>query len=266
MERISVDGNQFEVEFRGSGEPVVTIHPALADAFAPLLAEPTLTQCYRLVLYHRRGYGGSDPADRLLTRAEHAADCVALMHALGVERAHVVAYSAGCTVALRLALDAPHFVGSCVLLETAAWIFDEPTDGMIRQGQEIGVAMSHAADRAAAVDAFLRQALGNTYRDWLDKVVPGGFEQTVADWVAEARDTSWRFSRQDAARIHQPVLAVLGGESDPRATEVHSRLLAWLPHAESLVIPGVNHALHMLKPVTLAEGLVDFFDRHPLKA
>ena len=102
------------------------------------------------------------------------------------------------------------------------------------------------------------------YRAWLDQEVPGAFEQTVTDWVAEARDASWRFSRQEAAHIHQPVLAVLGAESEPRAMEVHERLLAWLPQAEALVLPGVNHALHMLKPRAMAEGLADFFARHPL--
>jgi pimeloyl-ACP methyl ester carboxylesterase len=112
MERVAVDGVEFEVEVKGTGEPVVTIHPGTADAFAPLLAEPALSERYRLILYHRRGYAGSTRADRLLTREEHAADCVSLMQELGVERAHVVAYSVGCTIALRLVLDAPERVGS----------------------------------------------------------------------------------------------------------------------------------------------------------
>ena len=161
-------------------------------------------------------------------------------------------------------LDAPERVGSLALLESAAWIFDEPTENMTRQGEEIRAVMSRAADTTAAVDAFLRHGLGNGYRDWLDRAVPGGFEQTVADWVAEARDASWRFTRHDAAHIHQPVLSVLGSESEQAAMEVHERLLAWLPQAESFVLQGANHGLHMLNPRGMAQGLAGFFGRHPL--
>ncbi len=45
---------------RGVGEPVVLIHAGvLADWFWPLLEQPTLTNRYRLIAYHRVNYGRS---------------------------------------------------------------------------------------------------------------------------------------------------------------------------------------------------------------
>ena len=60
MERVTLDGGAFELEVRGAGEPVVLVHGShIADAFAPLVAEPALLERYRLVRYHRRGFAGS---------------------------------------------------------------------------------------------------------------------------------------------------------------------------------------------------------------
>ncbi len=63
MARVVVDGVVLEYEDCGAGEPVVCIHGAfIADVFRPLLSERGLAERYRLVSYHRRGYGGSSHA------------------------------------------------------------------------------------------------------------------------------------------------------------------------------------------------------------
>ena len=60
LERVSIDGVDLECRIAGAGEPVVLVHGALiAEAFAPLCAEPVLATGYQLIRYHRRGYAGS---------------------------------------------------------------------------------------------------------------------------------------------------------------------------------------------------------------
>ena len=120
MDRVRLDGRELEYEVRGAGEPVVLVHGAhIADAFAPLLAEPALAERYQLVLYHRRGFAGSTHPDGPLSITQQAADCRALMQHLSVARAHVVGHSYGGVIALQLALDAPDIVHSLALLEPA---------------------------------------------------------------------------------------------------------------------------------------------------
>jgi pimeloyl-ACP methyl ester carboxylesterase len=120
MELAQIDGRALEYEIRGAGEPVVLVHGAhVADAFAPLLAEPVLTERYQLILYHRRGFAGSTHPDGPLSIVQQARDCRALMQHLGVQRAHVVGHSYGGVIALQLALDAPEAVHSLALLEPA---------------------------------------------------------------------------------------------------------------------------------------------------
>jgi len=62
MERAAVDGFELEYELRGSGDPVVLIHWGVSAAWAePLMEEPALADRYRLLRYHRAGFGGQQP-------------------------------------------------------------------------------------------------------------------------------------------------------------------------------------------------------------
>jgi hypothetical protein len=74
MDRAPVEGIEPEYELRGSGEPVVLIHWGVASAFAePLVDEPALAD-YRLLSYHRAGFGASSRIDGPLM-ADHARHC-----------------------------------------------------------------------------------------------------------------------------------------------------------------------------------------------
>ena len=76
MQRARVDGAELEFEVTGAGEPVLLIHGALiAEAYAPLCAEPALNSRYQLVRYHRRGYAGSSPVRAPFSIGQQAADC-----------------------------------------------------------------------------------------------------------------------------------------------------------------------------------------------
>jgi pimeloyl-ACP methyl ester carboxylesterase len=269
MQRARIDGIQLEYDVRGSGEPVVFIHGShIADAFSALLAEPALASHYRLISYHRRGFAGSTHPDRTLSIAEQAADCRGLMGVLGIDRAHVAGHSYGGAIALQLALDAPATVHSLVLLEPALLAVPSAQQPMQAMGPVVG--MYQAEDKAGAVDAFLRAVLGPDYRGALDEVVPGGYEQAVADadtFFAQERLVEWSFTRNEAEQIKQPVLAVLGADSAtiwPGFREGYELLREWFPRADGFVLPGATHGLQMQNPRGAAEALAAFFARNPL--
>jgi len=75
-----------EYDMAGTGDPVVLIHGAfLAEAYAPLCAEPAVTATCRLVRYHRGGYAGSSPVSAPFSIAQQAADCRALLRGLNID-------------------------------------------------------------------------------------------------------------------------------------------------------------------------------------
>jgi pimeloyl-ACP methyl ester carboxylesterase len=73
----------------------------------------------------------------------------------------------------------------------------------------------------------------------------------------------WTFTPEDAARIKQPVLAVLGADSAkatglPFFDEGHGLLLEWLPQAKPFLLPHAAHSLQMENPHDMAIALADF--------
>jgi pimeloyl-ACP methyl ester carboxylesterase len=275
MNRARMSGREdLEYEIRGAGEPVVLVHGALiADAFAPLLAEPVLTGRHQLIPYHRRGYAGSTHSTGPSSIQQQAADCRALMRHLGLPRAHIVGHSYGGAIALQLALDAPEAVHSLTLLEPALLLI-VPSAQQFMEALGPVVQMYEAGNTTGAVDSFLQAMVGPEYRSVLDRQVPGAFAQAVADadtffGIELPALPQWSFTRADARRITQPVLAVLGGDSHtlwPGWVEVHQLVQTWLPQAEAFVLKGATHGLQMMDPKGMAEELARFFARHPLPA
>ena len=272
-DRVPVAGGDLEYDMRGTGEPVLFIHDAiLADAFAPLLTQPALADGYRLIAYHRRGFAGSCRHLGPCTIAQQTADARAALDHLGVERAHVVGHSYGGMIALQLALDAPDRVATLALLESAG--IAAPSGE--RFGAEViqpSTERYTAGDRSGTVELFFQGVCGPQGREAAARTLPlGAFDLAVTDadtffdteWPALLE---WQFGPAEAARITQPVLLVLGADSDavtPMFGEMNAALAEWLPRAEPVQLPEATHALQMMNPVGTAELLTAFFARHPI--
>ena len=77
----------------------------------------------------------------------------------------------------------------------------------------------------------------------------------------------WSFRPEDARRVTQPALAIVGERSlqlDPIWGERHQVLLDGLPNVEPLVLPDTGHLLEVENPHGVADALASFFARHSL--
>ena len=271
MKRVTLNGGAIEYEIRGVGEPLLFIHGSIsADAFSPLLCEPSIANRYRIVYFHRRGFGGSDRAPIPFSIAQQAEDCRALLEHLDIRQIHVVGHSFGAAIAMQWAHDAPDGLHSLSLLEPpllhaipsgpAFWEATKPLEESYRQGDKVG-----------AVDGFMNRVVGSNYRQLMDKLYPpGAFELAVTDLdtlfqVENPALQQWGFTREEAQSLQtQHVLAVVGAETAPFFKEGHALLKQWLPRAEELVVPHATHGFQLTNPSGLAEGLAHFLAKHPL--
>jgi pimeloyl-ACP methyl ester carboxylesterase len=245
-----------EYEVRGSGEPVVFIHGGLcAGWFADLVRRPAL-HGYQLIRYHRAGYAGSDRVDGPLSIAQQAEQCRALLRRLDVAAAHLVGHSSGASIALQLAIDHPHCVRSLALLETA--LLTVPSGPFAGQA----IQQYRDGDPVKAVDTWLRGVAGPDYRSALDRVLPGAFDQAVADagtFFDQELPAVRAWTPQST--VEHPALLVLGEHSyrvSPVYAERHELLLSWLPNAQPFVLAEATHLLHIQNPDGLAERLQRF--------
>jgi pimeloyl-ACP methyl ester carboxylesterase len=271
METAKIDGVELEYDVQGRGEPVLLIGTGpIADSFVPFLSEKALARRYRLIRYHQRGQVGSTHGDGPVSIAKHAADAAALLAHLGVRQAHVAGHSTGALITLQLAIDHPDIVHSLVLLEpplTAA-----PSAGDFFEKAGPALAAYGSGDREGAMARFLSVAGGldwETCRAVVEYGVPGGVAQAIKD-----ADTffgsylpalnAWQFGPEQAAAISQPVLSVLGTESEQWFVDSGELLHSWFPQVEDCTIEGAAHLLQMQCPQPVARGVAEFFARHPI--
>ncbi len=181
----------------------------------------------RVVAFDNRGHGQSEklhaPADYhadLMTK-----DAANLLGHLGIERVDVMGYSMGARIASFLALSRPSLVRSLVLGGLG--------DRLVRDG---GLPETVAeALEAPSLDSLV---------DPTQRLFRAFAEQTKSDRAALAacvRGSRRSLTLEEARRINQPTLVAVG-ERDTLAGDL-SKLVALLPHAEPLSIPGRDHNL-----------------------
>jgi pimeloyl-ACP methyl ester carboxylesterase len=71
----------------------------------------------------------------------------------------------------------------------------------------------------------------------------------------------WSFTQEEARRITQPVLGVLGENTAPTFPARLELQLSRLPNAERFELAGATHLLYLQKPRELAEQLASFYAR-----
>jgi pimeloyl-ACP methyl ester carboxylesterase len=266
----TINGLKLEYELRGTGEPIALIHLSLyADSFAPLMDQPALAG-HKLLRYHRRGYAGSSRTAGPVSIADQAADLAGLLDNLEIRRAHVVGHSYGGLIALQLALDRPDLVGTIVLMESALRVRSGgPASQDLSRRMAVGFQRYREGDREGAADGFLTPVFGPGYRQILDQLLPGSWEQAVKDadmffGIEVPELQRWQFGPTEATRITVPVLSMVGGQSDPAFIEMEELLRELLPNLETVRIPKTNHLLCLQEPQPVAEALARFFAKHQL--
>jgi pimeloyl-ACP methyl ester carboxylesterase len=272
MKSVKVNGVELEYELVGSGEPVLLISPVVADGFLPLVEEPALADRYQLIRYHKRGWVGSTHTPPPVSIADHAADAAALLDHLGLARAHVAGHSSGAAIAAQLALDHPESVHTLILLELS--LLSVPSAEAFLE--QVGPAFEAYAsgDHSGALALFMSTVSGldwTTCQALLEERIPGALAQAIGDadtffGIELPSLIEWAFDAEQAATIQQPVLSVLGTETQPLWLEVAAFLRSSLPHVEECAIGGIGHLLHIQRPEPVARAMAEFLGQNSMFA
>ena len=270
MDSVEVNGAELEYEVHGAGEPVLLIDMLIADCFVPLLTQPMLADRYQLIRYHKRGWVGSTHTPPPVSIGDHAADAAALLDNLGVRRAHIAGHSTGASIAAQLALDHPEKVHTLILLEPT--LVSLPLGAPFLRAAGPVFEAYRSGDHSGAFAMFVSVASGLDWeecRALLEERIPGVVMQSIKDadtffGVELPALTEWTFGPELAAAIHQPVLSVLGAETQPLWVEIAEFLRSSLPHVEERTIDGVGHLLQIQRPEPVAEAMAAFLTRNPM--
>ena len=236
--------------FTGSGRT----WDALATALAPDV---------EVVAPDLPGHGANLPDDEAAYALDRTAgDLWEMLDRRGVARAHVLGYSMGGRVALRVALARPERVRSLVLVSASPGIAGDAAR-----------AARVASDRALAADverdgvpAFVdrwerlplwesQRALPAAVRDALRDALRA--ERLRCDARGLARSLRFAGAGVDAplhdrlASLHVPTL-VIAGALDAKYAAIAGELARLMPDARAEIVGGAGHAVHLERPAELA--------------
>ena len=107
---VQARGVRFHLAEAGAGEPVMLLHSFPQHWYAWRHVIPRLADDHRLICPDFRGFGWSDAPARGYDTASRVADLIAVMDALGLERAWLVGHGWGAWAGFFLCLQAPQRV------------------------------------------------------------------------------------------------------------------------------------------------------------
>jgi pimeloyl-ACP methyl ester carboxylesterase len=237
---VEVNGTRTWYDERGEGAPLVLLHGGLTDSrdFSGNL--DTLASRFRLFLPERRGHGHTPDMNGPITLALMAEDTIAFLDTVVGKPAHLVGYSAGAMVALRIALARPDLVDSLVLISGAFH-----RDGMILR-PTAGVAPPPQLAAAYA------------------EVSPDGAEHlpVVIAKIARAVDNEPGLTESELHAIVCRTL-VMSGDDDLVTLEHTVALYRGLRNAQLAIVPEATHLLLSEKATACTRLVRDFLCSGP---
>jgi 3-oxoadipate enol-lactonase len=251
-------------EDAGSGLCVVLGHSFLCsgEMWAPQVAP--LAERFRVVNVDFRGHGRSGPAKEPFSLEDMVDDVVAVLDALGVERAVWAGLSIGGMVALRAALRLPERVSGLILADTTA------------RAESAGKRMQyHALGLVARVGGFrpvlpfvlplmfggtTRRTRPDLVREWSARFAAAHVPSTLA---ALGALLGRRSLLPRLGEIRSPCLVIVG-EEDAALPPFHSReIVEAVPGARLVTIPEAGHLTSLEQPEAVTQAMQGFLASLP---
>jgi pimeloyl-ACP methyl ester carboxylesterase len=271
MTKISApDGVKLYVEAVGSGTPVVFVHEYAGDYRSWEPQVRYLCRQHRCVTYSQRGYPPSEvPSDPARYSQEIARDdVIAVMDALGIDKAHVVGHSMGGYTALHVGIRYPQ---RCLSVAAAGCGWGSAADLETRNAMKALAAETGKmfAEEGIAIagakyaDAPMRQAFKHKDpRGWTE------FARMLAEHSAEGhaltmlklqlkRPTLWEMEA-DLKQFSVPLLVIVGDEDD-LCLDGSLFIKRTAPTAALLVLPRAGHTINSEEPAAVNAALAELF-------
>lgn len=257
---VQVNGLNMYYEVHGTGQPLVLLHgafSAIGTSFGKML--PLLAKTRQVIAFELQAHGRTADIDRPLTVEGMADDVAAALDQLGIERADVLGYSMGASVALHVAIRHPEMLRKLILV-SVTYNLNGVHPGLMDGLGEMKPEMMH----------------GSPWHDEYMRIAPRpeDFNRLFAkktEMDRQLRD----IPAETIQRIKSPVLLVLG-DSDivrPEHAVEMFRLLgggifgdtpAGLPNSQLAVLPGTSHVTIVERAEWLAP-MIEAFLEAPVK-
>jgi 2-succinyl-6-hydroxy-2,4-cyclohexadiene-1-carboxylate synthase len=268
---IDVDGLGWEVRARGHGVPLLLLHGFLGRGSSWGALASAFARRFRVVVVDLPGHGRSGiPADPGRASVERMADDLAtIIDREGAGPAHVLGYSLGARVALRLAIAHPRIVRRLVLESPSAGIAIEADRRARRAADEARAERLERDGIAAFVAEWEREPVFASHA----RLTPARAARLHAERMRNrpaGLAASLRGSGQGSMEplhdrlvdVRAPTL-VIAGSLDPTGHARAGVVAAGIPGARLEVVAGAGHTPHLEMPVAFRSLALDHLQEDP---
>lgn len=269
-------------EIFGQGEPTVLLLPtwSLAHSAAWRAQVPDLARHCRVVTFDGRGNGRSSRPEQpaAYTDSEFAADALAVLDAIGAQRAVIVSHSKGANWGLFLAAEYPERVTGAVFIGPQLPIPQDPSVPPVGPAYSFTKPLDTEAgwakfnlhywlkDYHGFVEFFASQVFTEPHSSkQIEDCVSYGLEttpQTLIATVLAPHRVSRATVEEFARRVRCPTLVIHGTADQVVPLTTAEALAAWTG-GSLVVIEGGGHAPHGRDPVKVNLLLRTFIKPQP---
>lgn len=280
---VDVHGVETRYLESGAGEAMLLVHGGdfggyeLADDWIPIV--DILGEKFRVLALDKIGCGftgnpDGDEAYVIGSVVRHARD---FLHALGLDRAHVVGHSRGGYAATRLALESPEVVRSLTIVDSGSLM--APPNPIYDTWNRQAESLTDTRERVrylVAVNSFSDKHIDPAYVDAMSQAAELPKSKLAAStlvrlWARFEEDIVRNQERTRswirAGRLQRPTL-VMWGYNDPSATmdragiPCMSLVLQHVAVSEMHILGGAGHFCFREQPVGFAGALTGFIERN----
>ena len=234
----------YEIHGRAGQLPLVLLHgggDTIETSFGRLL--PVLARGRRIIAFEQQGCGRTaDIAERPFSFEQSADDTAAFLKHLDIDRADLLGFSNGGTIALQVAIRYPQLVRRLVVITALmkrAWADPQFWESM----------------KSAQLDAMPAEL-----REAYLKVAPQPKNLESFFYKARNRMRDFKDVPDEAIRsINAPTL-VVGSDQDVMRPEGAVELFQLLPQAQLAILPGTDHMAITSRAAVLAPMIEKFLD------
>jgi len=269
MPEVSVSDVRLHYEVAGSGDPlllVMGLGGGSANWAPELVAE--LARSFRTIIYDNRGTGLSDKPDVPYSLEMFAADAVAILDDLNIQRTHLFGVSMGGMIAQEIALRYASRLQTLTLGCTtfggknavpppaeSVKLLTAPRDGLsdeevIRRGWPLAYTSAYIKNHRAELEASIPRLLVNATPTFIFK---------------RHLDATYGLRTYERLpQISMPTLVITGAQ-DVLIPARNSEILAErIPEAKLHIIPNAGHAFFNEARDAFLKEFVPFVKSHPL--